>query len=372
MSGIQRTIKRPKPDIGSSESSSDDSEIDKFILIIKSTTNDRKHSIKARDKMCIRPFVSRWTTQTVERNLNIFYKHLVSGTDVLHRGGIAIALTDIQNQFMEYLKSVLHFSENLDGFRLYASRIKLQLTDVKQELLRSGAFKSNQMSLQYFIQLLENLCDKASMEEPEYGTLFTELVSRFAEVCLLMPYNHPERSCWEDFLGRPGFNLTSTPDLRFYRYGFDHSKSRSSFCVVQTNNMPKDTTEPCRKKQKKKFDSESETSGDDDIQYSRTSLEDRLKGRHAGALLVDLHTIVKEKHDDTCIEYSMPGMLVDGTRVCLTMLVISKDHYEKLKVGQELTKDDAATIYYSTFYDILLQSQRNDLIELFLCLNNMT
>ncbi|XP_071148087.1 uncharacterized protein [Mytilus edulis] len=340
--------------------------------MLKSNANGRKRSSKdsGSGKMYVAPFVSEWTTQTVEKKLHISYEHLISGTDVFQRGGINIALTDIQMKYFEYLKSFLTFSESLDGFRLYASRIKQHLTDIKQELFMSTAFYSCQISLQYFIQLLENLCDKASMEEPEYGSLFTELVSRFAEVCLLMPYNHPERSCWENFLGRPGFNLTSTPDLLFYKYGFDLSKSRSSFCVVQMSNKPKDTTEPCRKKQK--CDSENDTSSDDDSRYSRTSVEDRLKGRHAGALLVDLHDIIKDKYDNTCEEYSMPGMLVDGTRISLTMLVISKDHYERLENGQELTKDHAATIYYSTFYDILLQSQRNDLIQLFLCLNNMT
>ncbi|VDI28962.1 Hypothetical predicted protein [Mytilus galloprovincialis] len=366
---MQRTRKRPELDVGLSQSSSD-SEIDKFML--KSNVNGRKRRSKdsGSDKMYVAPFVSEWTTQTVEKKLHISYEHLISGTDVFQRGGINLALTDIQMQYFEYLKSFLTFSESLDGFRLYASRIKQHLTDIKQELFMSTAFYSCQISLQYFIQLLENLCDKASMEEPEYGSLFTELVSRFAEVCLLMPYNHPERSCWENFLGRPGFNLTSTPDVLFYKYGFDFSKSRSSFCVVQMNNKPNDTTEPCRKKQK--CDSENETSSDDDSRYSRTSVEDRLKGRHAGALLVDLHDIIKDKYDNTCEEYSMPGMLVDGSRISLTMLVISKDHYERLKNGQELTKNHAATIYYSTFYDILLRSQRNDLIQLFLCLNNMT
>ncbi|VDI09584.1 Hypothetical predicted protein, partial [Mytilus galloprovincialis] len=179
--------------------------------------------------------------------------------------------------------------------------------------------------------------------------------------------NHPEKSYWPNFLGKQGFQVSSGPDLRFFKYGFDQVKSKISFCVVEVK-RDNENTESCRKKPKLDLQS----SSSEDVHGVRVTREEKLKGQHAGELLLDLHRIVEDKFSENCSEYSMPGLIIDGTRVSLSMLVISKEHYEKLKDGNVLEETDEAFIYCSAFYNILLESQRNDLIELFLYLDNMS
>lgn len=54
----------------------------------------------------------------------------------------------------------------------------------------------------------------------------------------------------------------------------------------------------------------------------RVTREEKLKGQHAGELLLDLHRIVEDKFSENCSEYSMPGLIIDGTRVNIEFILI--------------------------------------------------
>lgn len=53
------------------------------------------------------------------------------------------------------------------------------------------------------------------------------------------------------------------------------------------------------------------------------------------------------------------------------MLVISRSHYEKIGRNEPLDPEDKAQIYVSFFYDFLNQAERNELMRVFMILNNI-
>ncbi|CAG2226494.1 unnamed protein product [Mytilus edulis] len=85
--------------------------------------------------------------------------------------------------------------------------------------------------------------------------------------------------------------------------------------------------------------------------HGTSTLADKVKGQHAGELLLDLHSI-KKKRFSNCSEYYMPGMIVDGTGVSITMLVISRSHYEKIERNEPLDPEDKAQIYVIPIFNI--------------------
>ncbi|CAC5409202.1 unnamed protein product [Mytilus coruscus] len=59
------------------------------------------------------------------------------------------------------------------------------------------------------------------------------------------------------------------------------------------------------------------------------------------------------------------------TQVAVTMLVISKTHFGKIEKNEPLGLDDRAKIYVSCFYDYLNEEERDELIQVFLIMNNI-
>ncbi|XP_063408518.1 uncharacterized protein LOC134692081 isoform X2 [Mytilus trossulus] len=129
--------------------------------------------------------------------------------------------------------------------------------------------------------------------------------------------------------------------------------------------------EPLRKKTKRfvKMGSSSSMSSEDESRSLKSALEldlgSAVLGQHAGQLLLDI-----PKMQYTTIK--IPGMIVKDTKVYFTLLDMSGDHYYKLCKRMTLDKDrDVATIHYSKPLDILIEEERNILIESFMRLNNI-
>ncbi|XP_063396340.1 uncharacterized protein LOC134680956 [Mytilus trossulus] len=94
----------------------------------------------------------------------------------------------------------------------------------------------------------------------------------------------------------------------------------------------------------------------------------RVLGQHGGELLLDLK---RYQESSTESQLTIPGMIIDQTKVIFTVLVMSRTHLNKLKNNQLLQNDDRAVIYYSKPLDILSEESRSVLIENFMRLNNV-
>ncbi|CAG2215068.1 unnamed protein product [Mytilus edulis] len=107
------------------------------------------------------------------------------------------------------------------------------------------------------------------------------------------------------------------------------------------------------------------------------SIEDKWVGeclkysKHAKILLVGVQSALEQhagelilEWQDSCFNPYMPGMIVSGTKVVMTLLHITQDHVNRLKNGWDLLPDeDKATIYYGKPLDLLVKEDRDILLE---------
>ncbi|VDI33895.1 Hypothetical predicted protein [Mytilus galloprovincialis] len=214
-----------------------------------------------------------------------------------------------------------------------------------------------------------------------YEGHYTTLFSTFAELCCLnakLGIFKSDQSTWKNLGGLD--KVISQPDIRLFKYGVFTKSSIDRKRVVSVVEVKKsrhhrdlDSSDSDGEACKSTSSVSSVRSRSSDTSENAPKIELLLNravlGQHAGELLLDLHKFVtKDCYTD---QYKMPGMIVKGTMVFVTVLEISRQHYIKLAANKELEDGDKAIIYYSRPFNILNERDRNVLIESFVRLNNM-
>ncbi|VDI15590.1 Hypothetical predicted protein [Mytilus galloprovincialis] len=326
-----------------------------------------------------------WTQPMVKEYFNIEWVGDLSGEDVLQMGGISTKLNPVQAEYLSDLEHIITFNEapQLGNIRSRSKPLKLVLQEIltkvspdseyyknlrklsgHQCLLSSGrnitAFIRN---MEKYVQLIEEkdeLCPCG---------FYQDLAGRFTDMFLFVEFN-PLSSVWENL---KGVDVTTKPDLRL-----STNKSNGLALSLKVNRLKieeEDYQGPPPKKRKWSWHPNSSQDHPDTSVVKRLgpgkiSFTDQVEGQHAGQLLVDLHSM-KEKLTDSCKNYVMPGMVIEGTSNAITMLVISKTYYDRIENNEPLGKEDKGKIYFSWFYDFMMESQCSYLIKLLLSLNNI-
>ncbi|CAC5366770.1 unnamed protein product [Mytilus coruscus] len=187
--------------------------------------------------------------------------------------------------------------------------------------------------------------------------LLRQLFGKFAELCCyghdgVEFCNEANQSVWENLDGIE--NVASQPDLRLYKCGFNN-KYTGEMITVKPREEDFESNEPPRKKYKRRGRNYAGSEADtymsaENSDVIELDLQDSVLGQHAGQLLLDLNReyINKEANyyeDDRKI--NMPGMIVNGTYVYITVLDMTWKHYQKLRTNKTLDENDRATIYYT-------------------------
>ncbi|XP_071147319.1 uncharacterized protein [Mytilus edulis] len=394
-------------DTDSSSSNAEDAE--HFRTIRRYTRNIRQK--------CLPDSVSEWKLKHSNK-LNIYYqkKYLSTPVDVILKTGNVKELSYLQQKYIKLLQSYLHFdavhkrnADKVPIHRFYDDYMKPELENILRTVLARppdgekihGESKENTSIVErvkfcvedfiyeLLIFLRRTLHPHSNVTEGMYSSLFRS----FAAMCHLRPRNGDEyTSC---FKGLMGVDVSSKPDYRLCTRHMSNVEDKDPFTVVSVVKLEKSDMddenelfrkrhkqsgnrcssssedEPLRKKTKRsvKMESSSSMSSEDESRSLKSALEldlgSAVLGQHAGQLLLDIPKI-----QYTTIK--IPGMIVKDTKVYFTLLDMSGDHYYKLCKRMTLDKDrDVATIYYSKPLDILIEEERNILIENFMRLNNI-
>lgn len=258
----------------------------------------------------------------------------------------------------------------------------------------------------------DNLIDDPNRSHINEG-MFTELIRYFAEMCCLtaVPSSDSDHVRWRNL--RETQEVISKPDFRLYRFGWKPDDgNHDEEMMVSVIQIKADEDVSRRSKKRKRVRSSYETSSSSEYSSSSEAsssvsettsteitsgtiltdselmvkdiyikpdieiyLDKRTIGQHAGELLLNLHDYYERRLRNEQVPVpttlTMPGMIVDGTKVYFTLLEISYQHYQKLKGTDNLDDIDRAVIYYSDPLDMLCEHERNILIESFMMLNNI-
>ncbi|VDI15700.1 Hypothetical predicted protein [Mytilus galloprovincialis] len=366
---------------------------------------------------CLPDSVSEWKLKHSNK-LNIYYqkKYLSTPVDVILKTGNVKELSYLQKKYIKVLQSYLHFdavhkrnADKVPIHRFYDDYMKPELEKILRTVLAKPPdgdkiheeskentsivervkFCVEDFIYELLIFLRRTLHPHSNVTEGMYSSLFRS----FAAMCHLRPRNGDEYpSC---FKGLMGADVSSKPNYRLCTRHMSNVEDKDPYTVVSVVKLEKSDMddenelfrkrhkqscnrcssssedEPLRKKTKRsvKMESSSSMSSEDESRSLKSALEldlgSAVLGQHAGELLLDI-----PKMQYTTIK--IPGMIVKDTKVYFTLLDMSGDHYYKLCKRMTLDKDrDVATIYYSKPLDILIEEERNILVESFMRLNNI-
>ncbi|XP_063411677.1 uncharacterized protein LOC134694584 [Mytilus trossulus] len=328
-----------------------------------------------------------WTQPMVKEYFNIEWVGDLSGEDVLQMGGIRTELNPVQAEYLSDLEHIITFNEvpKLGNIKSRSKHLKLVLQEMLTKVSPDSAYYkdlrklsghqcllSSGRNITAFIRNMEKYV-KLIEEKDELCPcgFYQDLAGRFTDMFLFVEFN-PLSSVWENL---KGVDVTIKPDLRL-------STNKSNGLALSVNELKvnrlkieeEDYQGPPPKKRKWSWHPNSSQDLPDSSVVKRLgpgkiSFTDQVEGQHAGQLLVDLHSM-KEKLTDSNNTYLMPGLVIEGTSIAMTMLVISKTHFDKIKNNEPLGEEDKGKIYFSWFYDFMMESQRSILIKLLLSLNN--
>ncbi|XP_076089516.1 uncharacterized protein LOC143059829 [Mytilus galloprovincialis] len=342
---------------------------------------------------CLNKCVSKWTISQVEKYLNIYYHedYLSNPLDVLRKiESLSEELTKEETSYVQKVKKYVTFNvENYDKFLFNSDSLKENVGQTLKELKTETKINVRKRVVKFtkaFKKLVQDI-ESTRIHKQAYEGNYTKFVATFAELCCLevdFSLSESDETVWENLIGIP--KVISKPAIRFLKDGIGDSNDDDE-CdgmvvpVVQVKSTYDLTHSPSWRKRRKISDNPLSSSSNQrnsefkkykDKVRERTHLEVRLNsmvlGQHAAELLLDLR---RHCTDDKKPKLTMPGMIVDGTKIFFTVLEISSTHYKKLKENIELEEEDKAIIYYSTPLDILLRDDRNVLIDNFIRLNNI-
>ncbi|XP_063403478.1 uncharacterized protein LOC134687260 isoform X2 [Mytilus trossulus] len=212
-----------------------------------------------------------------------------------------------------------------------------------------------------FLTVLDQISEELGTKEPE-------------EISI----SKADEAIWKNLHGID--RVVSKPDIRLYTHGITTTPEvRTSDMVVSVkvkkvfNKNPEELERQLRLMESTHVSNSyssltSNESDDGSILSIEMDLNKEVLGQHAGELLLDLYECRR------CADIpmlTMPGMIVDGTKVYMTLLEISNTHFQKLEGNQELSHEDRATIYYSKPLNILQYDERCILMETLITLNNI-
>ncbi|CAC5406384.1 unnamed protein product [Mytilus coruscus] len=340
--------------------------------------------------------VSKWTISQVENYLNIYYHndYLPNPLDVLRKiESLSEELTKEETSYIQKVKKYVTFNvENHDKFLFNSDNLKENVDQTLKELKTETNINVRKKVMKFtkaFKKLVQDI-ESTRIHKKAYDGNFTKFVGTFAELCCLevdFSLSESDETVWENLKGIP--KVISKPTIRFLNDGIGDSNDDDDdyecdgmvvpVVQVKTNY---DLTHGLSWRKRRKISGHplscssnqrtSEFKKYKDKVREPTHLEVRLNtmvlGQHAGELLLDLR---RHCTDEDKPKLTMPGMIVDDTKIFFTVLEISSTHYKKLKENIELEDQDKAIIYYSTPLDILLREDRNVLIDNFIRLNNI-
>ncbi|XP_071149075.1 uncharacterized protein [Mytilus edulis] len=369
-------------------------------------------------KQILPEWVCNWKRRTVEHHLNIYYEknYLNCPHDVLNKVGNIEKLSDGQMTYVSMVNSYLHFDAEMPKkyappYAFYSQDLKPVFDDILNKVMTTPVEEEIQFSfarikVHRFIKelrrLLEVIEEKKKTYEVTFEANYSRLLGTFAEMCCLEAVlcTSVDQTVWKNL---SGLQITSKPDFRFYKCGILESASDVVVSGIEVKrdfeepseqaNRKKELSEPSKKKIRvcSASSSSSASSTNSKIRRSTKSRTEKLQikleekpqieidlnkkilGQHAGELLLDLdrYRVSNEKLADLSNILTMPGMILDGTKVFFTLLEMTVKHHTRLHYNQELDEDDRATVYYSRPLDILIEKDRQILIENFVRLNNI-
>ncbi|CAG2245832.1 unnamed protein product [Mytilus edulis] len=329
--------------------------------------------------------VSDWKTSDLNI-LHIYYAEdfLDEPYDVLSKIPTLVELNRFQKEYIQEANHFLKFEASVEKLQFHGPLIKSSITELYVELEKQPE-KLVTFKVKRFIMALDRLLEDvqhAFRSFKPYEGLFTQFVSAFAELSCLetVKCGKVQETTWHNLAN---CTVISEPDLRFFKSGLEQKKTDNMVTVLEVKNTIK--VRKLRKRSRELSpeiyfpdESSSSSSGscswltDGEQEADRPLIErianTRVLGHHGGELLLDLKRCQKSTAES---QFTMPGMIIDKTKVIFTVLVMSRTHLDKLKNNHPLENDDRAVIYYSKPLDILSEESRSILIENFMRLNNV-
>ncbi|XP_063403477.1 uncharacterized protein LOC134687260 isoform X1 [Mytilus trossulus] len=299
-----------------------------------------------------------------------------------------IDMGEITNEQHDYYQKVIEYLLPIDGriatidrFKHYPEKFLTVLDQISEELGTKEPEEFIRLRVMKFLRVLTNLVRKISNHKQVYEGSFIKLLASFAEMCCLhseISISKADEAIWKNLHGID--RVVSKPDIRLYTHGITTTPEvRTSDMVVSVkvkkvfNKNPEELERQLRLMESTHVSNSyssltSNESDDGSILSIEMDLNKEVLGQHAGELLLDLYECRR------CADIpmlTMPGMIVDGTKVYMTLLEISNTHFQKLEGNQELSHEDRATIYYSKPLNILQYDERCILMETLITLNNI-
>ncbi|XP_076076652.1 uncharacterized protein LOC143047477 isoform X2 [Mytilus galloprovincialis] len=332
------------------------------------------------------PLVCRWERNHLEKQLQIYYQddYMESPSIVFSK----INMGEMTNEQHDYFQKVIEYLLPIDGrtatidrFKHYPEKFLTVLDQISDELGTKEPEEFIRLRVMKFLRVLTNLVRKISNHKQVYEGSFIKLLASFAEMCCLhseISVSKADEAIWKNLHGMD--RVVSNPDIRLYKHGITTMPEvRTSDMVVSVkvkkvfNKNPEELERQLRLMESTHLSNSfssltSNESDDGSIPSIAFDLNKEVLGQHAGELLLDLYEC-RRRGDVPML--TMPGMIVDGTKVYMTLLEISNTHFRKLEGNQELTPQDRATIYYSKPLNILQDDERSILMETCIRLNNI-
>ncbi|VDI55880.1 Hypothetical predicted protein [Mytilus galloprovincialis] len=340
----------------------------------------------------------KWTSTMLE-SLGIYYNNDFhkSPTDILNMitedTGIFGGLTEQQNLYVEGMKNSMTFDCTIQDFieimqkkNMFTvldkeiANIKELRKEVPYTSLAEDFIRSVKMMLTHYFHFYTKSIRCPAFHNPVPKDRFVHIFRSFARICNLIV---EPGSAWKGEMVLGKSHVVSAADLVLLP---DNSESALSVVMVVTvfeaksskSLHLKSNTEDQNGKKKPKMSSEDTASSDSEEHihlkpaiYSK--IPQNILAQHGVELLIHHPYYRKElnltKHELHYMNY-LPGMIVIGTEVVLTLLKIDDFHVADLKINGFSVKRKA-TIYYSEPKDLLKKIDRDLLFDSFAKLCNI-
>ncbi|XP_063445286.1 uncharacterized protein LOC134725413 [Mytilus trossulus] len=305
--------------------------------------------------------------------------------------GMFKPLNDKEKEYTACIQNSLDFSfstqEVVDycrKYRLSPNEVNIDVAEKVRSNLESDVFINTRETLKpYTVGLIEqfmrNVHHIIQIMRSKQGLLnvpqrvFVNLFCTFVKMCNLNP---SEGSLWKTDQNVLQQNISSEADVVILPCNLMEASDYHAVNIVSVVDIKKlstenlDTSEGLSSSslsESSDMNQDHENSTDQPSIYSRVCK--KLLGQH-GAELVVHHELFGEK----CIKNGkiyLSGMIVVGTQVTFTLLECSVDHMVDILNEKDVGRK-TSFISYSEPKDLLIQKERDELLEAFWRLNNTT